>query len=172
MWPIRIILVFLFIALGWHLAEITRQPPRDPLMECAPEELMLILEKAFNISFPEKIEAKRTARRVGQLSTVSFMVRFSAEPSVVDTFLGSFPEGIDYSEEYDHQEDSRAMDDSIPTWYTEPIQKGKVYHVVSGRPRHAIHNIYVDTKNERKFIVYCSGFYSPSLLRKEYIPVQ
>lgn len=165
-WLIRFMLALMFIALGWQLAEITRQPPRDPFIECAPEELMLILEKAFNTSFPEEIEAIRTARTMGQISTVSFIIRFSAEPNVVDAFLRSFPEEISHVEEYDPQGNPRAVCDSTPAWYTEPIQQGKVHYTFSGLPYHSNYGIYVDTTNERKFIIYWSGFYRPSRLSK------
>lgn len=86
-------LVWLGRAVGKHYeARAYAQRP----VECAPEDLIPDLEKMFDINFPKVIKEIKTAKKLGSWdsNTIHFIVKFCAEPDIVDKFLKSFPKGV------------------------------------------------------------------------------
>jgi hypothetical protein len=74
----------------------------------------------------------------------------------VDVFLSSFPQSIDF-DPYTKKEDARHFETKYhlaPSWFTEPIKGGKIGYT---HDEYDIH-IYIDTSNERQYIVYLLGF--------------
>ena len=63
---------------------------------------------------------------------------------------------------YERGSDSRKISGQrTPRWFIEPITKGKQYSLL---------DIYIDTTDESKYVVYYSGYYSRDLdeLKKEW----
>jgi len=89
-------------------------------------------------------------------SMSGFIVKFTAEPAIVDKFMRSFPSFRigPYELEYDGRKCFGAPQ-YIPECFTEPIQQGKMRRV----PGKEDVDIYIDTTDERSFVVYMQGFY-------------
>ncbi|MHC4111520.1 MAG: hypothetical protein ACYSUY_10610 [Planctomycetota bacterium] len=135
-------------------------------IECDPIKMIVHLEKIFKIDFPEEIKGAKASKTRGCSwdRWSEFMLKLDAEPNDVNTFLGSFPEKIHFKP-YERKKDFRGGPGIIPAWFKEPIQQGK-YSLESLRgPRKVIHNIYVDTTDEKNFVVYIEGSYSWKLGR-------
>jgi hypothetical protein len=137
--------------------------------ECDPKEMVAHLEKIFEVHFPEEIKESKAARTRGSWweEDVTFMVKFAAEPNFVDRFLESFPEKIHF-QPYQYKEDLRGFTDipSSQSWFTNPIQQGKSSMGGLGesiKNIHWIYHIYIDTTDERNFVVYIEGIYSRKL---------
>jgi len=125
-------------------------------IECSPEDLIPDLEKTFDINFPKGIKEIKTAKTLGSWdsNTIDFIVKFCAEPDIVDTFIKSFPQGV-VLEDYDPEWDMRSVGiTSAPAWFTMPIQKGRMGDI----PGYGDKEIYIDTTNEKEFVVYFYGF--------------
>jgi hypothetical protein len=142
------------VGLGYRMSEYERRP-----VECVSKELMVVLEKAFGLSFPYGITEIKTAKTAPREGVVLFFIKFDAEPITVDAFVRSFP-GERHFREYKSSEDRRAkMLLFVPKWFTEPIRVGKM----DDGPIIQNHNdwgMYIDTTDENKYIVYWSGYYA------------
>ena len=73
------------------------------LHEREPDKVVARLEKIYAISFPDSIKELRTARTGVQWDgCVNFVIKFAAEPNVVDSFLN-----IKHLEPYSPDRDGR-----------------------------------------------------------------
>jgi hypothetical protein len=125
-------------------------------VECTPEDLMPSLENIFNIDFPKDIKEVKTAKTIPLDGATFFIVKFIAEPEIVDTFVKSFSIGIGWGS-YDPEWDMRSVDISnAPDWFTETITQGKMGDYWLAGPKMSI---YIDTSVETNFVVYLHGFY-------------
>lgn len=138
----------------------------ERFIECDPQQIMVRLERIFDIDFPDEIRGVKAATSRGhwlQSNIISFKVKFTAEPDTVAKFFVSFPRKILF-EPYKASSDARGSDlRRTPGWFKKPIQRGKVgAGGVSGRGKN-IERIYIDTGNEKNFVVYLRGFYRHDL---------
>ena len=157
-------LCLIYISVGYLLpiAGIVWLHERDEYslrpIECSPNDLIPDLEKTFDINFPKVIKEIKTAKTLGSWdsNTIHFIVKFCAEPDIVDTFVKSFPRGIGWGS-YDPEWDMRSVDIShAPDWFTETITQGKMGDYWLAGPKMSI---YIDTSVETNFVVYLHGFY-------------
>jgi hypothetical protein len=136
--------------------------------ECEPAALLPEVEEQLEIKFPVEITEVTTARTAGSwdspTTTSFFNIKFSSDPDTVDTFLTSFPTKINLRV-YEHDLDRRKISGlRTPKWFTEPITKGKEWSWGGSI------DVYIDTTDERSFVVYFRGYYTRDLeeLRKEW----
>jgi hypothetical protein len=73
-------------------------PSRGRYYSCVPEELIADIESVFDLKFPDGITEIKAAKTIQREGSVSFLIRFTAEPNVVDAFINSFPGRIVFSE--------------------------------------------------------------------------
>lgn len=125
---------------------------------CDPKKLLPNLESLFHISFPrEVIEVKAAKTAIAIEGVIPFLVKFRAQPNVVDRFWRSFTdEGLPiFWESYEPEIDIRGSHSwRPPRWFTKPIRQGKVGMYKSGK---GTIMIYVDTTDEKNFVVYLKG---------------
>ena len=138
----------------------------ERFIECDPQQMVPHLERVFDIDFPEEIrEVKAATSRSSWLkrNMISFKFKFTADPDTVAMFFQSFPKKIHFGA-YDPSSDLRHSDlRRTPQWFKKPIQQGKIGSGgVSGR-RKNIRKIYIDTTNEKDFVIYLDGFYHRNL---------
>jgi hypothetical protein len=126
-------------------------PVKGKYYSCSPEELIVKLEGKLDLKFPDGITEIKTAKTHVSEGSVSFLIRFTAEPNVVDAFFNSFPEEVIF-QEYTPSDDVRAN----LSWFNKPIQKGKI---CSQRPGRGWSIIYIDMTNEKWYVVYMRGYY-------------
>jgi len=153
-------LVWLGRVVGKHYQAVayTKRP-----VECAPEDLILDLEKMFDIDFSKGIREIKTAKTIPMGGTIVFIVKFVADPDIVDTFVKSIPRGVGLVN-YDPEWDMRDKISSFtPSWFTKSIRSGKM----GGIPGHGDKEICIDTTNEKEFVVYLQGFYNERLLERK-----
>ena len=133
-----------------------------------PERMVSHLEKTFVIDFPENIMEIRAAKTpVSWDGAVGFMVKFTADPNTVDRFLNSFPQEVELSQ-YRREDDIRGT--SVvhePKWFSQPITQGKeaspiLCSRVYGKASSHL-SVYIDTTNEKSFLVYIHGGYDSKL---------
>jgi len=119
--------------------------------------LIPVLEDAFELKFPDDITDVKAAKTVRWMKYIQFIMRFAAEPNDVDTFIKSFPGKIHFVE-LDPNNDYRQKTYGVPSWYKQPIRKGKrgVAFLVKRINRIAI---CIDMTDENKYIVYLRGYY-------------
>jgi len=134
--------------------------------ECNPERMVSHLEKTFVIDFPKGIAEVRTAKSFGWDDSIGFMVKFVAEPNSVDRFLKSFQEEVNLSK-YLVEDDIRDASTYVPKWFSEPIKQGKEARPsfrsrVYGKAGSDL-SVYIDTTNEKSFVVYILGGYEGKL---------
>lgn len=135
-------------------------------VECAPEELIPDLEKMFDIDFPKDIREVKTAKTIPMDGVIWFIVRFTAEPHVVDAFVKSFRRGVGLVN-YDPEWDMRNTISSFtPAWFTKSIRQGKMGDI----PGHGQKEICIDTTNEKEFVVYFHGFDGKELMDRKRQP--
>jgi len=127
-------------------------------IERDPEQMINRLERIFDIDFPEDIKKVKVARtRVHWDGVVGFIVKFTAEPNVVDGFLK-----IKYSEPYTRERDNRDSCMPKPKWFTEPIKQGKTgdIYLASRQDKTLFRGeVYIDTEDKKQFVVYIHGGY-------------
>jgi hypothetical protein len=121
---------------------------------CAPEELIVKLEDIFGHKFPDGITEIKAAKTHWEEGNVSFLIRFTAEPNVVDAFVNSFPGEVAF-EEY---APSKEMRPNL-SWFKKPIQKGKIGFPSINRSAPGFSIIFIDITNEKLYIVYMFGHY-------------
>jgi len=134
--------------------------------ECNPERMVCHLEKTFIIDFPEDITEVRTAKSYGWDDSIGFMVKFIAEPNSVERFLKSFPKEVSLYQ-YRVEDDTRDARTYVPKWFSEAITQGKEASP-SFRSREygkagSDLSVYIDTTNEKRFVVYIHGGYDGEL---------
>ena len=134
--------------------------------ECDPVRMVSHLEKTFIIDFPEQqFKEIRTAKSFGWDNSVGFKIRFIAEPNTVDGFLKSFQEEVDLYPYSPDQDVRGSVYD--PRWFMVPIKQGKKANP-SFRSREygkagSDLSVYIDTTNEKSFVVYIRGGYDGKL---------
>lgn len=124
--------------------------------ECEPEKLLPDLKEQQDISFPERLKHIKCAHTPGTWDSQRgpFIVRFSAEPNTVDTFIKSFPRKFTF-EVYKSEDDEREIPDlRTPQWFTEVIKEGKKAMSPAGDTV-----LYIDTTNKADYVVYLQGYY-------------
>lgn len=129
---------------------------------CPPEEVIARMETAFGLKFPDGVTKIRAAKTPYSEGNTSFVIRFTAEPNVVDALLRSFPGGIRLHE-YTRESDFRPETAGAPGWYKDPIQRGK-WGCPGPTPSMeragtALLNIYIDMTDDAKYVVYWTGYY-------------
>ena len=115
------------------------------------------MEDLLGLKFPDGITKIKAAKTIRSEGTVSFVIRFTAEPNVLDAFVRSFPGEIHFFK-YDPSYDSRAKRWSAPAWFKDPIRKGKIGSPLT-RPGITVSGMYIDMTNEKRYVVYWSGYY-------------
>lgn len=132
-------------------------------VECGPQEMLVDLGRVFHVDFPQDIKHVKAAKSVpDEHGDVLFIVKFIAEPNAVDRFLKSFPEKPlkielePYEPEFDRRRSPGYW--PPPKWFTKPIRQGKkgAYILADGKK-----DIYIDTTDEKGFVVYITGWYHP-----------
>lgn len=134
------------------------------LVECPPEDLLPTLEKTFEIKFPDGISEIRTAKSITVKYDHNYIVKFVAGPNEVDKFFKSFPDKLDAT--YPLSQNIKTVFRKpegflrfIPRWFTMPIKEGTVSSCTFNNMRT---DIYIDTSDKEKSIVYIYGFYPKS----------
>ncbi len=156
---IYIIVVYLLPSIGYYKARAYNSRP----VECSPQNLIPDLEEMYDIDFPKDIREIKTAKSIPIKDHITFIVKFIAEPDIVDIFIKSFLKGI-VLVKYDPEWDVRSASVlPLPAWFTKPIQQGKMGEV----PGHGDNEIYIDTINEKEFVVYFFGYYDKVLLERK-----
>jgi len=153
------LVLILFLDLPFYLT--------NGYIEREPERMVSHLEKTFVIDFPERIRELKTAKTpVSWDGAVGFMVKFAADPNTVDRFLKSFQQEVNLHP-YTREDDSRDILKPAPKWFSEPIKQGK-----EARPSFRSRDygkagsdlsVYIDTTNEKSFVVYIHGGYDSKL---------
>ncbi len=161
--PTAIILISLglwagFKVLGWLNYRFGKYliPYRGTYYWCDPEELIVKLEGRLDLKFPDDFRDIKAAKTPVLEGSVSFLIRFTAEPNVMNAFFNSFPREVIF-EEYTPSEDIRSNLPSALDWFMKPIRKGK-FAIAYNTPRvNSI--IYIDITNEKWYVVYWYGSY-------------
>ena len=158
--PIAIILISLGLWAGFKVLGrfgAFLGPDKFTFYLCDPNELIADMEDAFDLKFPDGITEIKAAKPLWSEGNDSFVIRFTAEPNVVDEFVSSFPRRIVFNE-YVPSDHGRSNFSSAPAWYRKPIRKGKI----GGSPSRRASGLFVisiDMTNEKKYIVYMDGHY-------------
>lgn len=151
--------LYVTVRMGYERSVHAKRP-----VECAPEELILDLEIAFDINIPEDIGDIKTAKAPPDEGAVVFIVKFSAEADTVRRFVASLPRAGELPG-YEQESDTRAASIfPMPNWFTEPIRRGRMRSISTSG---ALGRLYIDTTLWERFIVYFHGFYSESLSELE-----
>jgi len=134
--------------------------------ECNPERMVSHLEKTFVMDFPEGITEVRAAKSFGWDDSIGFMVKFADDPNSVDRFLKSFPKEVSLYQ-YRREGDIRNSRTYTPKWFSQPITQGKeASPILRSRDygKASSHlSVYIDTTNEKSFVVYIHGGYDGEL---------
>lgn len=133
-------------------------------IERNPEHVVSHLEETFVIDFPEQIrEVKAAKSRASWDGVVGFIVKFTAEPNVVEEFLQSFPKKVEFKP-YDFELDTRGSD-ITPCWFTLQIRQGKqsVGSLGVDSAGASMRRLNIDTTDEKNFVVYIKGGYDSEL---------
>jgi len=127
-------------------------------IERNPERMIGRLERIFEVDFPKEIKEVRAARtRVSWDGVASFIVKFTAAPDVVESFVK-----VKNLEPYSRERDDRDSGTPKPQWFTEPIKQGKTGDIyLSSRQDKTVFRgeIYVDNADEKNFVIYIRGGY-------------
>ncbi|MHC4737184.1 MAG: YgaP family membrane protein [Planctomycetota bacterium] len=159
--PILAILILAGSVLGAGLLIRFESSRRGKYTECDPNSMITRLERMLKVDFPEGIrEAKAAKTRSYSWNDISFLLKFAAEPNATYSFFKSFPENIHF-ESYERMKDRRA--EYQPKWFRNPISQGKFSSGGPYGPKRNLYSIYIDTSNEKIFIVYLEGVYSRKL---------
>lgn len=153
---LAVVLVMTFIFFCFFISEYWFR-----LIEYAPKDFLPDLEKEAGVKLPSDITDVKTAKAFLREDTVIFIIKFVAKPEVVDEFIKSLPLSTGMgSESYDREHDTRNRFGywRPPKWFREEISHGKMvlYHAdytALGM------RIYVDTSDEKSFVVYIEGVY-------------
>lgn len=167
--PVLAILILAGSVLGAGLLIRFEAGRENKYIECDPGKMLANIEKIFTIDFPEEIKVAKAAKAQGSSwdRWSKFLLKFAAEPNTVDGFLKSFPEKIHF-ESYERRKDMRQELGMSPTppWFKTPIQQGKCNLEGRGRPGQSLLDwIYIDTSDDKIFVVYMEGRYSWKLGR-------
>ncbi|MGB2809266.1 MAG: hypothetical protein WBC22_16100 [Sedimentisphaerales bacterium] len=131
-------------------------PVKGKYYLCAPEELIVKLEGKLDLKFPDDFRDIKAAKTLVSEGSVGFLIRFSAEPNVVDAFFNSFKGEVIFNK-YDPSGDVRLNYPKALAWFKKPIPKGKMgFDFNSGRVNSFI---YIDITNEKWYVVYWRGSY-------------
>ena len=137
-------------------------------IECSPQGLVSNIEKVFDVNLPDDIKEVKAAKSKPVEGRIFFIIKFITEPSEIDRFIKSFQkERLKIElEPYNAESDLRHLAGfwRPPRWFRKPIEQGKKYRY---RPSHASMNIYIDTADERNFVVYIEGSYSKSYAERK-----
>ena len=164
--PIAIILISLGLWAGFKVLGYLNYyfgayliPSKGTYYWCAPKELISDIEGNFGYKFPDGMTKIKAAKTLQSEGTVSFIIRFTAEPNVVDAFFNSFPGKVVFSE-YTPSDDMRSNLSSTLAWFKKPIRKGKIgFKLSTINPAIGNSIIYIDMKNEKSYVVYWDGYY-------------
>ena len=135
------------------------------LVECPPKSLLPTLEEVFELKFPDGISETRTAKSIAVEGDHNYIVKFVASPNDVDQFFKSFPDKSYISTStlspiiktvYRKPDNFWRF---IPRWFTHPIKEGTVSTCTLGNKET---EIYIDTSDKERYIVYIYGNYSKS----------
>lgn len=134
------------------------------LVECPPKNLLPTLEEVFEIKLPDGISETRTAKSIAVEGDHNYIVKFVASPNDVDKFFKSFPDESykTYPLSQNINRIFRKPDyflHFIPRWFTRPIKEGTVSTCTLGNRGT---DIYIDTSDKEKHIVYIYGYYPKS----------
>ena len=138
-------------------------------IECDSQELLPILQWIFDADFPEDIRDVKTAKTRDHDGAILFIVKLAGEPNTIGRFLESFENKlapVDYNSESDNR---GSLWPFTPRWFKKPIKQGTISWVSSVRGTTTTGfraYVYIDTTNEKNFIVYFYGNYSTSLEKK------
>ncbi len=129
-------------------------------VECDPGELLPVLEKLFDVNFPQGLRDVKAAKSLEPFDgVIFFIVKFTADPDTVNGFFKTFPKKIRFTP-YDAEYDGRIRSGTWPppAWFTKPIQKGmKARHYIGHL--HGSTVIYIDSTDEQNYVVYLHGSY-------------
>ncbi len=122
-------------------------------IERNPHKIIAQLEKILEVDFPENIKNVKAAKVwIKRENWVGYIIKFTAEPNMVDGFLK-----FEDLKPYDRERDYRDYGRPTPEWFTKPIQQGKTGNLIldsaGGRIQYGV-TIYIDTSDARNFVVY------------------
>jgi hypothetical protein len=127
--------------------------------DCDVNSLLYDIKNLYKIEFPSNITDVHAAKNPPEEGNIGFIVRFSYEPN-----SNSANKAFDLSRlgKYCLEYDYRIILSKCylaPDWFIEPIKEGKIgtYSRVFGDL-----NLYIDTADPNRFIVYIHGFYPAS----------
>jgi hypothetical protein len=128
-----------------------------------PKKVIARMERIFEIDFPDDIKDLRASTSWMEWDNwTTYIIKFRVEPKALDAFIK-----IEHLSNYEPNDDERAEDIlPPPKWYSEPIQKGRMGTLTLDCPRdNATYEaeIYVDTSDEKNFVVYIQGSYHRNL---------
>jgi hypothetical protein len=129
-------------------------------VECPPEKLLPLIENVSEVRFPKDIREVRAAKSIRPIEgNYLFLVKFIAEPNVVEEFTNTFRLGDEkiVLDNYDKDEDSRNKYAYFPPkWFKMPIKEGK--HTGISIDCHG-GILFIDTSDPKNYIVYLKGFH-------------
>jgi hypothetical protein len=162
----RLVLILVYLCIGWfgllgffRLGFMFRDY-QTRYVECPPEKLLPLIENVSEIRFPKEIKEVKTAKSIRPTEgEYDFLVKFSAEPNVVEEFTNTFRLGDEKITlgPYDKNEDSRKKWAYFPPkWFKTPIKEGKHTGILID-----CHggSLFIDTSDPKNYIVYLSGFH-------------
>jgi hypothetical protein len=150
-----------FKVLGWvdYRYGVYLIPRRSAYYWCDPKELIADIESNSGLKFPDGLTEIKAAKSIRSEGAVFFIIRFTAEPNVLNAFFNTLPEEVIFNE-YNPSYDVRTNLPSILDWFKKPIQKGKI-----GIKRSTINPeigqslFYIDMINDKSYVVYWRGYY-------------
>lgn len=151
------------IVVGLMFLRIGISQYQSRFVEYQPKQVLPVLERVFNFNFPADIKEVKTAQTISRDGFIHFIARFVAEPDTIQRFLESFTD-MNMFQPYKSEADLRDWGFwPPPRWFKKPIKQGRIYADTIARPGRNLRQIYIDTTNEKDFLVYMQGSYSSNL---------
>lgn len=167
-WKISI-LVFVILAVMSILAIalpklFVRWYDSGTFTEYNPAKMVRYLEKRYVIKFPENMrEVKAAKSGISWDDGSDFIVKFTADASDVRKFV----ENATLRSYYSTTDNRTAPYLSVPEWWTSPIMQGEIGEMFVeckyNKDLDSYIHVYIDTSDEKKYVVYLSGTYTSDL---------
>lgn len=145
---VLVILIMIAVGLDLHTGCIRRNP----------KKVIAHWERVFENDFPDDIQNVKAATTwLGwDNGHTGYIIKFRIEPNSLNSFVK-----FRNLKQYIREDDERHREIiPLPKWFTRPIKKGKMGKVSLSAPKHHASysfDIYIDTSDEKIFVVYMVG---------------
>ena len=158
-----ILLVLFILALVFLILSkfIIRSVDAGTFTEYNSSKMVKYLENKYDIKFPNDTKDIKSAKSGIAEGYSWFILKFTADPNEIEKF---FKKAVSISLHPLYSPgDSRFLEhESVPEWWTNPIEKGKcgyIYVKVKNNDKESRIDVYLDTSNEKKSVIYLRGWY-------------